>query len=475
MSIKQDLSRLETQARKLEPTQQQRAVTTQAVLAYAHNFIDKIETAPAFLPTDHSRDPFPELPVSESPRPINEVLQFVEKHVDGVGLNPASGGHLGYIPGGGIYNAAMGDLLADVTNRYAGVYVPGPGAVRLENYLIRWMAELVGYPTTAHGNLASGGSIANLMAIVAARDNANLQPEQYKNAVVYLSEQRHHCVDKALRIAGLASCHVRFVPLDERFRMKPEALRAMMEADRQAGLLPWLVVANAGSTDTGAVDPLQAIGRLANQHKVWFHIDAAYGGFFLLTEHGRSLMQGTELSDSIAMDPHKGLFLPYGLGALIVKRAETLANPHHYQANYIQNDTTTLSPADLSPELTKHFRGMRLWLPLQLHGLAPFRAALEEKLLLARYFRQQLMQLPGWHVGPEPDLSVVIYRFQPATGDANTANTNIAQRVIDDGRVFISYTTINGTVWLRLAVLAFRTHKSTIDCLLEQLKVEVDG
>lgn len=466
------LKALEATARQLEPANEERNALAATVLQYANNFIDNIEQTPAYEPYDATADPFPGMPIVDEGKPVGELLQFIGEHVDGVGLNPASGGHLGYIPGGGIFGAALGDLLADVSNRYAGIFVPGPGAVRMENYLLSWMANMVGYPATAAGNLASGGSIANLIAIVTARDRNGLEPANYNNAVVYLTEQRHHCVDKALRIAGLGNCHVRDVPMDANYRLQAEALQRMVDEDRAAGRNPWLVVGNAGSTDTGAVDPLHAIGTIAKAEGLWFHIDAAYGGFFMLTEHGKELMRGIELSDSIAMDPHKGLFLPYGLGAVLVKDARALFDSHHYSANYIQNDSEGghLSPADLSPELTKHFRGMRLWLPLQLHGLKPFVAALEEKLLLARYFRERLLQVPGYVVGPAPDLSVVIYRFVPKAGNDTEANVAIAQSVSKDGRVFISYTTIDGVLWLRLAVLAFRTHQREVDILLEQLR-----
>jgi aromatic-L-amino-acid decarboxylase len=211
---------------------------------------------------------------------------------------------------------------------------------------------------------------------------------------------------------------------------------------------------------------------------MWLHVDAAYGGFFLLAEdcdsEGRSIAErfaGISQADSIAIDPHKGLFLSYGVGAVLVRDPAALQRSHSYQANYMQDTLEAIeepSPADLSPELTKHFRGMRMWLPLRLFGLGPFRAALEEKLWLCRLFYREISGR-GFEVGPPPELSVCIYRYVPPAGDANEFNRRIVEAVHRDGRVFISSTTIAGQIWLRLAVLSFRTHVGEIDYLLELL------
>ena len=198
---------------------------------------------------------FSNIHFEESGKPIETVLDIFQKEVDGQGLNPASGGHLGYIPGGGIYPTAMGDFLAAVTNRYAGIFFGGPGAVRLENQLIRWMCKLLGFPETALGNLTSGGSIANLIAIVTARDVKGIKAIEVPNAVIYLTEQVHHCVQKALRIAGLRESVIRYIPMDKGFRMDAEVLKAQVKQDKQAGLRPLLVVGSAGTTDVGAIDP----------------------------------------------------------------------------------------------------------------------------------------------------------------------------------------------------------------------------
>jgi len=261
--------------------------------------------------------------------------------------------------------------------------------------------------------------------------------------------------------------------MDDRRRMSADALDSAVSTDLKAGLRPMMIIAAAGTTDVGAVDPLNRIGEIAARHDVWFHLDGAYGAFFALCDEGKAVLGGMEKSDSVVMDPHKGLFLPYGSGAVLVKRASRLLESFHYQANYMQDairDENSPSPADLSPELTKHFRGLRLWLPLKLHGLAPFRAALREKILLARYFHEKIAAVPGFETGPAPDLSVVTYRYVPRRGDPDAFNERLVAEVRRDGRVFLSSTMLDGKFTLRLAVLSFRTHLETIDFTLRILE-----
>jgi glutamate/tyrosine decarboxylase-like PLP-dependent enzyme len=333
----------------------------------------------------------------------------------------------------------------------------------------------VGYPAEAGGNIASGGSLANLIAIVTAREAHGLKGADFASAAVYLSPQAHHSVDKALRIAGMGEAPLRHVPMDDAFRMRPDALSQAIAADRAAGLRPWLIVANAGATDTGAVDPLDQIAAIAQRERCWYHVDAAYGGFFLLTQRGRDLMKGIERSDSVILDPHKSLFLPWGSGIVLARDGGALAAAHRYAGHYMQDavrDPSVVSPADVSPELTKHFRALRMWLPLILLGTRPFRAALEEKLLLTQYFHHEVRQL-GFEVGPPPDLSISTFRWAPAGAtveQANQLNQAIVDGVRRDGRVFLSSTMLDGRYTLRMAALSFRTHQREIDLALRVLR-----
>jgi len=476
VDLRQRIHELESVSRRLEPSPADRRHARDRVVEYAETFLDSIESIKAFQVSESKGAGLLASPIAETGTDIGELIDLLAANVDQPGLNPASGGHLAYIPGGGIYYAALADYLVDVFNRYAGVFYAGPGAVRMENMLLRWLNDVVGYPASASGNLTTSGSLANMIAIVVARDAKGIQAVDIPRSVIYLSKQTHHSVDKAIRVAGLGECIVRHVPLDSKFKMIPADLERQINDDKAAGLNPFLVVASAGTTDVGAIDPLPEIGEIANRNDLWYHIDAAYGGFFILTDEGREKLKGIELSDSLIIDPHKGLFLPYGLGVVLVKNVEDLKRSFSFNAHYMQDAFTgpdELSPAELSPELTKHFRGLRLWLPLKLHGVAPFRSCLEEKLALAKYFHHEVQKL-GFVSDLEPELSVVTYRYEPKEGDADEFNKKLLESVVADGRVFISSTVLNGRYTLRFACLAFRTHLATVDLLLEVLRENVE-
>ncbi|HYC31460.1 MAG TPA: pyridoxal-dependent decarboxylase [Gemmatimonadales bacterium] len=472
------LRRLERAARPLDPGSGRRKALRQAASASLERYLRRIDSLKTFQDTPDKGLGLLDLPIAERGVPLDRVLRVFEREVVRPGAATASGGHLAYVPGGGLYHAAIGDFLAAATNKYAGVFFAGPGAVRMEHMLVRWVADLVGYPATAAGHIASGGSIATLAAVVAAREAHGLTGAGYASAVVYVTTQAHHCVEKALRIAGLGEAPIRHVAMDEGYRMRPGALAEAIAEDRRAGLRPWLVVAAAGTTDTGAVDPLDAIADVAAREGCWYHVDAAYGGFFLLTEHGKGLLRGIERSDSVVLDPHKTLFLPYGSGIVVVREGGRLAAAHTHTGHYMQDalrEPGEISPADLSPELSKHFRGLRMWLPLVVLGIAPFRAALEEKLLLARYFREEV-RAAGFEVGPEPDLSIVTYRWAPPGASAEEAdrlNEAIVNGSHRDGRIFLSSTVLDGRFTLRMAAVSFRTHRRTIDLALRVLREQV--
>ena len=287
-ALRKSLLDLEAKARELEPEAAARRRLFSEVAAYAEEFLSKLPDLPAFVETEDRGVGILETPIGEEPRPLSHLLHHLRRDVDRPGLNPASGGHLGYIPGGGLYASSLGDFLAAVTNRYAGVFFASPGAVRMENMLLEWMSGLVGFPKeTAGGNLTSGGSIANLMGVVTARDAHGIRARDVERAVIYATEQAHHSVTKAIRLAGLSEAVQRLVPLDERYRMRADALERSIASDRAAGLLPFLVIASAGTTDTGVVDPIEEIAAISRKESLWLHVDGAYGGFFILCDEGK--------------------------------------------------------------------------------------------------------------------------------------------------------------------------------------------
>jgi aromatic-L-amino-acid/L-tryptophan decarboxylase len=473
------IRRLELEARPLDPSAEERVNLRDKVVAYADTFMEGLAGRPVFVASDGEDNSLYDSPISEGSTDTNEALDLLDRGVNRSGVTIGSAGHLAYIPGSNLYASALADYLAAVINRYSGLYFASPGAVRMERVLLRWMANLLGYPATSAGDLTSGGSIANLVGIVTAREAHGLKARDFGRTVVYLSEQTHHAIDKALRIAGLKESVKRMIPLDGRHRMRAEALEEAIEGDAKAGLRPWLIAATAGTTDTGAVDPLDELADVARHNSLWLHVDGAYGAPFALTEQGKQILRGIERSDSVVLDPHKGLFLPFGSGAVLVREGSHLLDAHHYDASYLQDKDTLasgdeVSPADLSPELTRPFRALRLWLPLKLAGVAPFRAALEEKLLLARHFHRRMQLEDGFEVGPPPDLSIVTFRYLPRQGDPDAFNRRLIDAVQRDGRVFLSSTKIDGRFTLRVAILSLHTHLETIELAIEILREKAE-
>ena len=466
--ILRQLDSLREAMQPLEPDGSAREALGERVLRHALAYLDQVPEAPANRPwaETFSRRLDPEFP--EEGRGVSAVLDYVAACVDRPGFATTSPRFMAYVPGGGLFHSALGDLLAAASNKYSGFASASPGAVRLENLTTSWLASVVGYPEDAAGTLTSGGSLANLTAIVAARDAGD--PEG--GGAVYATRFAHHCVDKALHIAGRARAPRRLIATDERYRMSVAALEAALEQDRADGIRPWLVIASAGTVDTGAVDPLADIAALCRRYGAWLHVDGAYGGLFALCPEGRGILAGIERADSIALDPHKALFLPYGTGAVLVREGRHLLESFSASADYIQplgDSGVGPSPADLSPELTRHFRAMRLWLPLQLAGVAAFRAAQSEKLALARYFHARLQQVDGFEAGPPPDLSVVAFRYRPKSGDPDAFNERLLRRLQEEGRVMMSGTRVDGRFTLRCAILCFRTHREHVDEALEAL------
>ena len=459
---------LEKISQELEPALEERNELNNQIQDYANQFIASINDTPSYYAGDPDSE---KLSIKSDKKELEELLSIYTSEVVEKGINPASGGHIGYIPGGGIYTSALADMLASVTNEYAGMYYGSPGAVTMENELLDWMKSIFGFPKEAVGNLTSGGSIANLIALTAARDKYQIKNDNITNSVIYLSPQIHHCIHKAIRIIGLEDVQVRLLELDELSKIDTEKLKLTIAEDTANGLNPFMVIASAGTTDTGAVDPLKGIGEIAQENKLWYHIDAAYGGFFVLSESVKHLFAGIEMADSLVIDPHKGLFVPYGIGAVLIKDKEAVFHSHHYTANYMQDaiSNSQINPADVSPELTKHFRGLRLWLPLNLHGIEPFVACLDEKLLLTTYFRNRLDKI-GFMLGPEPDLSVSYFWYPHQDVDENLYNEKLMEIIHQDGSIFLSSTKIDGKFVIRMAILSFRTKKATIDKAIEMIE-----
>jgi len=464
--LRGEIERLQSLAAPLEPDGAARRRLGGQALDHALAFLDAVDDAPSLRPAAEALSERLEPEFTEDGRDPGYVFDYVGDCVDRPGIATTSPRFMGYIPGGGLFHSALGDMLAAASNKYSGFAPAAPGAVRIENACTAWLASIIGYPETSTGTLTSGGSMANLTAIVAAREAGD--PDG--GGAVYLTRFAHHCVGKALHIAGRARSPRRVIATDAYYRMSVEALEQALEEDRRNGVRPWLVVASAGTVDTGSVDPLPEIAELCRRYGAWFHVDGAYGGLFALCDEGRARLRGIEQADSVALDPHKTLFLPYGTGAVVVREGKFLLDAFSASADYIRPFAETdvgPSPADLSPELTRHFRALRLWLPLQMAGVAAFRAAQEEKLKLARYFHARLSGIDGFDPGPAPDLSVVAFRYLPQSGDVDQFNERLIQHIQQEGRVMLSGTRIDDAFRLRCAILCFRTHLDHVDEAVE--------
>lgn len=367
-----------------------------------------------------------------------------------------SAGFMAYVPGGGIPSAALANFLGNMTNRFTGIEDQAPVLVAFEKQVINWFCREFGLPATAFGILTSGGSSANLTAIICARVQALGDTGNFSKARLYVSDQVHHSVQKAAFLAGIPRDNCVRIESDSQFCLSVEHLKQQIDLDQKAGLRPFLVVGSAGTTSTGSIDPLEEVAALCKQKGLWFHVDGAYGGAFVLCDSGKTRLRGIELADSITFDPHKGLFLPYGTGCLLVKDRSSLLKVHRYEADYLHPSECD-SPASLGPELSREYRGIRLWLPLMLHGAGAFRRELAEKLELTNWLYQELSKL-SVEILLKPALSVLVFR------------PDVVERVNSYGRVYLSSTHLRGVMSTRVCILSFRTHQAQVQACLEDIQ-----
>ena len=445
----------------LDPAPADMRAMGEAVVEYLVGFIGGLDDAPAAA-TEGATELASELrqPPPEHGGGFDALLGDVRDAIAHT-FEYAGPGYLAYIPGGGLYSAALADFIAQGVNRYVGLWMPSPAVVQLEENVTRWLCELYGMGDRSQGVLTSGGSTANLSAVVTAR-HAKLG-DDFTDGTYYVSEQAHASVTKAATIAGFSRKNVRIVPTDAELRMDPAALGDMIAEDRAAGMRPFLVVPSAGTTNTGAIDPLDEIADVAAGQELWLHVDAAYGGFFQLTERGKERFAGIERADSVTVDPHKGLFLPYGTGALVVRDGAALRDAHYEGAAYLQD----LPPSgelpnysEYSTELSRDWRGLRVWMPLKLHGVAAFREALDEKLDLAEELDVAFRADPNLELPWATQLTVTPFRLRD--GD-DAANEELLRRINASKRVFLSSTRVHGRFTLRVCIVSHRTHRDRID------------
>jgi len=405
-----------------------------------------------------------------------QLLDFLFDEAIPRSFNAAGPGYLAYIPGGGIFHAAVADLIADAVNRYVGVFAPAPLLVQLEANVVRWFSEIVGFGAGSGGVLTSGGSLANLTAIIAAR--LTILGDDFSRATLYCGDQTHHAFQKAAVLAGFPAANIREIPSDAMFRVRVDLMADAIARDRANGLTPFMLCGSAGTTPTGAVDDLTALGQLARSESLWFHVDGAYGAFFMLTQRGREAMRGISEADSIILDPHKTLFLPFGTGALLVRDASVLRRAYSTHADYLpqfQEAAELIDFCEISPELSRDFRGLRVWLPLKLFGIEPFRAQLEEKLDLASWAAAELHKIEGIEVVAEPQLSIVGFRLLKPGADPDALNHELIARINARQRVMLTGAIVDGKFVIRICVVSHRTHRDRMEMCLEDIRAAVDS
>lgn len=403
----------------------------------------------------------------DPPQSAPTDFRFLLKEVaaaSSYGANPLSPYDFAHIPSGGLFTSVVAEFVARGLNRFTGVASEAPALVALEHSTIRWLCTQFGLPTTAGGVITTGGSLASLTALVAARHA--LLGDRISSGTLYATAHTHPSLAKAAHIAGLPPGNVRLVPTTPDLKMDVHEAESMIRRDRADGRHPFLIIANAGTTDTGTVDPLADIADLAAKHGLWCHVDAAYGGFFQLTERGKLLFEGIERADSIVVDPHKGLSLPYGKAVLLVARTAALRAAYSLTSPYLpepSRDPLIPDYSELGMELTREYRGLGLWLPLHVHGVAAFQAALNEKLDLARVIHDDLAADPRLELPWTPELSTVAFRLR--AGDTR----RFLDRLHATSPVRLSATRIEGRDLVRLCVLSHRTHREHVRDALDAI------
>ncbi len=392
------------------------------------------------------------------------------RHLFSAGFNAAHPGFVAYIPGGGLVTSALAEWIIKTTNRYGTANFASPNLVALEHRVIRTFAAWMGYGEQSAGVLTTGGSLANFTAVVTAR--RAMLPENFLDGVLYCSDQTHHSVMKAANLAGFSSRNLRILPSDHRRKLVPDQLAHAIKADLEAGLTPFMVIGSAGTTNTGSIDPLVDIAQICEENKLWLHVDAAYGGAFILTEEGKEKLAGIDQADSITLDPHKGLFLPYGTGCILVKNREHLVEAHEMRGDYmpdLDRDLAHLDPFSMSVELSREHRGLKLALPFILHGIDAFARALDEKLELTRYLHNALLDMTHIEVLNDPELTTIVFRLIAPPQRSDQINRAALDEIITSGHVYPSATLLDTEFALRISILSHRTTQCEIDQALVEI------
>jgi glutamate/tyrosine decarboxylase-like PLP-dependent enzyme len=383
----------------------------------------------------------------------------------------------GYVQSPGTPLAAFADLLASTLNANLTVWRSAPAPVELERLTIDWVRQILGFNAEAGGLFVSGGSMANLAAIATARQAKNRSSARLR---MYASSETHFSIAKAAALLGIGRENVRHVPVDKHFKIRTDDLVAKINADVEAGYVPFCVVANAGTVNTGAVDPLAEIREVANRFQLWMHVDGSYGAFAVLAKSARGLFAGVEQADSIALDPHKWLYLPVDVGCVIYRAPETAQAAFAHDAEYTRIIGEEADEAfafwDYGPELSRRFRALKVWMLLKGVGLDSLGAAIESNLTCARYLESMVRASDDFEMAAPVELSIFCFRHVPlylrneSTQAIDEFNERLLIALQRDGSSYLSNTTLGGRFALRGCVLNYRTTLRDMKILLDDLR-----
>ena len=410
-----------------------------------------------------------------SGRDLDEILRHLGEDVLPFRSRIDHPRYLAYVPGEGTWPGALGDLIASTYNIDVGNWMESAGPSRLETVVLRWFADWIGYPAESAGVLVSGGSAANLTAMACAREA--LVGAMSGELVAYVSEQGHSSLARAARVLGFGPQQVRVLPVDDKFRMRTDALEATITADLAAGRRPLVVLAVAGTTNTGAVDDLPELARVCGRYGVWLHVDGAYGAFAALTERGRQALAGLELADSVTLDPHKWLHQPFECGALLVRRGHLLKDAFEIHPSYLQDTTArdgATNYADHGLQLTRMSRALKIWMSLQYFGVDAFAAAIDRAMDLAEHAQRLIEAAPDLELLAPATLGIVGFRRHPPgrddEEDLECANATLINDLAESGEGLVSSTRLSGRYAIRLCVLNHGTSTSDVDRVLGWLQ-----
>jgi glutamate/tyrosine decarboxylase-like PLP-dependent enzyme len=406
-------------------------------------------------------------PVPEQGMEFEAVLDQVERQVLIYTMHVNHPRFFAYVPGPGNFIGAMADALISGYNVFAGTWISGSGPAAVELTVLEWLRELCGLPAGAGGVFVSGGTLANLTALAVAR-HVKITGA-LENATVYFSDQAHSSLEKALRVIGLPSENQRKLISDASFRLPIAELVRQIEQDRAAGKNPFCVISSAGTTNTGAIDPLPELSAICREHGLWLHVDGAYGAAAVITERGRELLAGMELADSLSLDPHKWLFQPYETGCVLLRNRDHLRDTFRILPEYLkdtQQHTDEFNFTDCGIQLTRNFRALKLWMSIKVFGLAAFRAAIERGFVLAEFTEACLRGMPGWEIVTPSQMGIVCFRYS-ALDDA--AHLKLVQTLLEDGFALITSTILRGRTVLRTCTINPRTTEADIQSTLELL------